>query len=88
MTKGTVESELPLTSELRLWLWLKCISDVEVVPGIEDWSSLRLDRESPVTPVSDGDDPVEPRSKVEELSCCDIEPMLDFELLEFGIGCV
>lgn len=88
MTKGAVGSELPLTSKSRLWLWLKCISDVGVVPDIEDWFSLRLELESPVAPVSDGDDPVGPRTKAEELSWYDVEPMLDFELLEFGIGCV
>lgn len=41
-----------------------------------------------MAPVSDGDGPVGPRAKEEELSCCDIESVLDLELLKSGGGCV
>lgn len=88
VTEERLELRLPLVSDSRLWLWLKCDSDVEVIPDIGDCFSLWLELESTVAPVSDSDAPVETRTKDEELSCREIESVLDFEPLKSGSGCV
>lgn len=88
VTEDIVGLGLSLASDPRLWLLLECISNVEVIPDIEDSFSLRLELESPVALVSDPDGPVGPNTEEEELSCCDMESRLDCELLKSESVCV